>query len=737
MSFELQNSFLLILATIIGIISTISSILLTKKLSIPSTIVEKESVERLYHLVSKENLLRKKLEESQQRYQSLFTHNPNGVYSLDKEGRLTSVNHALFEMLGYSKADLSKMTFHDVIDEDYKEVTNQYFQRAFRGEPQFYEIVLVNKSRKRLHVKITNVPIELGDKVIGVYGIATDVTKEKEATRLLEEKEEKYRSLFEHNLDSVLELDERGNFIDANIKAKSVTGFTKDELRAKSFLSLVADDLEKVIERSVEVFGGKAIRVEQKIINKYGAPIFMDISTIPIKIRGELKGSFLIARDITEKKRHQRRIRDLAYTDQLTGVPNRHWFYKELKSLIEKSGDKNQNFAVLTIDFDDFKAINDTLGHNAGDFFLKLVTSRMRESLRMNDKIARIGGDEFIIILENVTKEETRYIAEHILEKMNQPIILHDHEITVTLSIGISLFTSKCASDIETIIKQADLALYSAKEKGKNNYQFFSEELDEKISRIHQLRYALQKALDQDEFSLVYQPKIAIQTGKLVGFEALLRWKTDFGNVSPVEFIPIAEEMGLIIPIGEWVIREACRQMKKWESIGLSNVIICVNASGRQFKEADFALNVKKIIEEEGINPNYFEIEITESVMLHIKDAAVIINELKKLGVKIAIDDFGAGYSSLNVIREVEIDSLKIDKSLLENVMRNQRMKSILAAIISVGKSINAQVVIEGIETQIEKDYLTRFDVIGQGYFFSHPLPPEEIEKTWKEKWLK
>lgn len=303
----------------------------------------------------------------------------------------------------------------------------------------------------------------------------------------------------------------------------------------------------------------------------------------------------------------------------------------------------------------------------------------------------------------------------------------------MSLSIGISLQEAS-SSDGELLLKQADFAMYSAKEKGKNNYQFFNEDLSKKITRKYQLEYALRKAIERHELQLYFQPQIELRTGTLVGLEALIRWNSPFGIISPIEFIPIAEETGLILPLGEWVIQEACRQIKEWEREGRPKVKVSVNASAKQFQDPEFSNKVKRILQGEKVDSRYFEIEITESVMMDIEKSKQRINELQEFGVKIAIDDFGAGYSSLNVIKNIEIDTLKIDKSLINEVLSNQRNLFILTAIIEAGKNLNTQIVVEGIESEEQVTVLKEFDVIGQGYLFSRPLQKEELELIWKKE---
>lgn len=419
----------------------------------------------------------------------------------------------------------------------------------------------------------------------------------------------------------------------------------------------------------------------------------------------------------------------MAYTDQLTSLPNRTWFYKKLQENLQRAKERKQSVAILILDFDGFKGVNDTLGHHAGDLFLQEVSVRLKGSLRANDNISRLGGDEFIVLLENVTKENVTELANRLLQDMNQPILIYGHELIVTLSIGISMFYD-CDDNAETLIQKADIAMYEVKEQGKNNYQFFNEKLQAKKTRKIQIKNALYTAIERNEFKLFYQPQVDIQTGKWVGLEALLRWNPSFGNVQPSEFIPIAEETGLIVSIGEWVVREACGQIKEWEKQGFYKIPLSVNISARQFQNSLFAWKVKKIIEEEKIDPQYLEIEITESVMLNVKESSQIIQDLKEMGIRFAIDDFGTGYSSLSVVANFEFDTLKIDKSFID--VDNDHKMYVLKAILSAANNPRTRIIVEGIETKSQVDLLKEYNVIGQGYYFSRPLPPYQLEQIWK-----
>ena len=690
----------------------------------------KPAIQLVLRDITEQKKIRKELEESEQRYQSLFFHHPDGVYSMDCHGNLMNVNQSFLNLLGYQEDEFLKMSFHPVVAPTDLDKTLQYFQKALEGSPQNYEIKGNHKNGGQIYFNVTNIPIIVDGKITGIYGIAKDISKEKQALRLLEENEEKYRSLFEHNLDAVFEIDIDGSFMNVNKRAEELTSYTQAELRNMSFLHLIAENPARVHEVFNLAKQGNSLQAEQKLKDKNNEVLEVDINVVPIRKQGKVDGVFSIARDVSEKKKIEKKVNELAFTDQLTGLPNRHWFYQNLALVIEKARKLDRSLAVMLIDFDDFKGVNDLLGHYGGDLFLKKVSERIKACLRPTDRLSRHGGDEFIVVFENVTTEYINRLALKILNAMNTPVELMDHEMIVTISIGISMQTS-CTTDEEILIRQADFAMYSAKEKGKNNYQVFTEDLNRKFTRKFQLENALRKAVEKDEFLLYYQPQIDLHSDKMVGLEALLRWDSPFGFVSPAEFIPIAEETGLILPIGEWVLEEACRQIKEWKQAGLPKVKVSVNVSARQFRDSHFSQKAEAVLTRYQIDPSYFEIEITESVMMDIEESSKVIKELRALGLKIAIDDFGAGYSSLTVIKNVEIDTLKIDKSLIDDVLVSPRNLSILKAIIEVGKGLHTNVVVEGIEEQEQVELLKNFDVIGQGYYYSRPCPPLGLGEMW------
>lgn len=690
------------------------------------------AIQLLIRDVTSQKNVTRELEYNRQRYQSLFQNNPDGIFSMDADGNLIDINPSFEHLFGYSKTEITETPLSELIEECQLEVTAVKFQLALEGITQNYETLGIHKSGRRISLRITHMPIMTDGKVTGVYGIAKDISAEKSALALLAESEEKYRSLFDYNLDAVFEMDKSGCFVNVNSMTEKLSDYTRDELLGLNFAPLIAEKLERVQDFFSLALSGKAVNFEQRITRKDKQIIEVDINAVPKRRNGEIDGVFAIVRDITEKKATEKEINRLAFTDQLTGLPNRHWFYQNIRDVLARTKAHKQKIAVLLVDFDDFKNVNDLLGHFGGDQFLKIVASRIHSCLGPDDAISRFGGDEFIIVSENTTESQAHELAKTILHVMREPVQLLGQEFSVTLSIGIA-FQSGSESDGEELIKEADFAMYSAKENGKNNVQVFTRELDSQMTRKSQMEQALKKALDEQQFALHYQPQVNLASSKVIGYEALLRWQSPLGNVPPSEFIPIAEETGLIVPIGEWALRQACRDSKEFCALGHAAEKISVNVSARQFKDPDFSEKVRAIFEQEQVDPSRFEIEITESVMLDIEQSARIICELKELGLRIAIDDFGAGYSSLNVMKNIEIDTLKIDKSLIDEVLINRRNLFILAAIIEVGKNLDARIVIEGIELEEQAELLQPFGILGQGYLFSRPLPPESLDAFLNE----
>jgi diguanylate cyclase (GGDEF)-like protein len=434
--------------------------------------------------------------------------------------------------------------------------------------------------------------------------------------------------------------------------------------------------------------------------------------------------------DITDSKQAEREIQQLAYFDSLTGLPNRTLLNDRLNQVLAQSKREGWNVGVLFLDIDRFKWINDTQGHATGDKLLQAVAERLRSRMRVSDTVARLGGDEFVIVLSAVKHEQDiSHVTQDIMDALSAPFELGEQEIFVSASIGIAIFPMD-GHDVGSLLRNADTAMYVAKESGRNNYKFFSQEMNHRAVERMSLETSLRRALERKEFSLVYQPQIDVKNGLITGMEALLRWNhPEKGFVSPGKFIPIAEETGLIIPIGEWVLRTACKHAKSLIDAGFPAMRMAVNISGCQFKQSNLAKLVRQTLEETGLSPFNLEIELTESILMESADCAVnMLKELKAIGVTLAIDDFGTGYSSLTYLKHFPINRLKIDQLFIRDIITNSDDASIAEAIIAMAGSLNMDVIAEGVETREQVEFLeSRNCHEMQGFYFSRPVSEEKI----------
>jgi diguanylate cyclase (GGDEF)-like protein len=442
-----------------------------------------------------------------------------------------------------------------------------------------------------------------------------------------------------------------------------------------------------------------------------------------------------------ERKRYQVQLEHQANYDALTGLPNRNLLHDRLRQAVY-SQRAARAIAVVFMDLDHFKFVNDSLGHSTGDLLLKAMAERLRTVLREGDTVGRVGGDEFVLILNDQSNEEIIYRAmQRISAKVSEPITIEGKELYVTSSAGISIYPQD-GRDVDTLLKNADAAMYRAKDHGRSNFQFYTSEMNERVNERLALENALRRALERQELALHYQQKVNLKTGQIVGSEALVRWMhPEWGLVRPARFIPLAEETGLIVSIGEWVLREACRQSRAWIDAGLNPGVVSVNLSVRQFRQEGLVRSVDRILHETGLDPAQLEMELTESMVMGNVDAAIaILQGLKQLGVALSVDDFGTGYSSLSYLKDLPIDALKIDRSFVRDIGGGEEAEDgVLAqAIISLGHSLHLKVIAEGVETDAQMRFLRRqgCDEV-QGFYYGEPVPPEAhgrlLEKARKK----
>jgi diguanylate cyclase (GGDEF)-like protein/PAS domain S-box-containing protein len=466
-----------------------------------------------------------------------------------------------------------------------------------------------------------------------------------------------------------------------------------------------------------------------------GSEAAIEDSSSPIhNWNGELTGVVIVFHDVSATRSMAMKMAHLAQHDFLTNLPNRVLLNDRIAQAIESAKRHQTKIALLFLDLDNFKHINDSLGHPTGDKLLQLVTTTLVASVRGNDTVSRQGGDEFIVLLSDITNEEDASLtADKILELLTLPHIIANAQLYITTSIGISIYPND-GLDAEVLIQNADTAMYHAKANGRNNYQFFKPEMNLRAVQRQVTEANLYTALDKDQFVLHYQPKFNLITNQMMGVEALIRWNHDeWGKVLPDKFIAIAEDTGLIIPIGKWILREACKQVKHWANLGLNDMTIAVNISALEFSQRNFISDVQRILSETGIDPSRLELEITESVLMRdAKSSVAILHQLKEMGLMLVVDDFGTGYSSLSYLRKFPIDVLKIDRSFIHEIDATQEDSIIVSAIINMGNSLKLRVIAEGVENQKQLDFLTSHHCIeGQGYLFSHPLTAIEFENIY------
>jgi diguanylate cyclase (GGDEF)-like protein/PAS domain S-box-containing protein len=554
------------------------------------------------------------------------------------------------------------------------------------------------------------------------------------AEQALRESERRFRDIAEVANEYVWENDREGRFTYVSPKVSDVLGYEVDELIGRSAAELMPPgEAERVRAwfRDHMKPGGAFRNLEHQIIAKSGETLWMNISGVPTwDAAGRRTGHRGTTRDITELKRSEARISYLATRDPLTELPNRLLFNDRLDQGVISARRAGDALGVLFIDLDRFKNINDSLGHHVGDLLLKEVAQRMSACIRSGDTLARLGGDEFVIALEQLHRaEDATQIAAKIVQALSRPIEVGGHALNTSCSIGISIFPVD-ADDGATLMKNADTAMYHAKEKGRNNFQFFSPDMNVRAVERHHLEVSLRQALERNEFTLLYQPQVAMDTGAVVGAEALIRWQhPERGLIAPGGFVGVAEETGLIEPIGRWVLREACAQAQRWHALGAGPMRVAVNISARQLLEPrEFLRYVQQVLDETGLDPRNLELEMTESLLLqNVEDNVAMFRKLGRIGVHIAVDDFGTGYSSLAYLKQLPINNLKIDRTFVRDIESDPEDAAIITAIIALAHSLKLQVTAEGVESEGQLEALRGLGCDQyQGYLKSKPVTAAE-----------
>lgn len=573
--------------------------------------------------------------------------------------------------------------------------------------------------------------------LVAIEGIIQDITERKASMQALREAERRYYNLFENALEGIFRTTLDGQYLDANPALARIYGFDspagliselKDIRRQLYVDPSRRDEFMKLIKAR-----GVVASFESQIYRKNGEIIWISENARAVRHDdGHVVCYEGTVEDITERKIYQARIEQQANYDTLTGLANRSLLNDRLQQAILAAASYGTRLAVVFVDLDRFKFINDSLGHHVGDELLRAMAERLKSSVRESDTVARLGGDEFVLLINGQgDPEAVAVVLERMLSDISQPWTIAQGDFNVTCSIGVALYPDDGES-ADTLLKHADSAMYRAKEKGRNNFQFFTAELNALITQRLELENKLRRALEREQFTLHYQPRIDMQTRRIVGAEALIRWQVaDHEIVPPAKFIPIAEEIGLIAPIGKWVLRTACEQNKAWQDAGFEPFVVSVNVSARQFRQDSFVQVVAEVLQETGLEARYLEIELTESAVMHDAEQFIaMLGELNDLGVQISLDDFGTGYSSLSYLKRLPVDRLKVDRSFVQDIATDADDATIVRTIIALGHNLGLKVVAEGVETEQQLEFLrtNHCDEL-QGYYFAMPMPVAEFAR--------
>ncbi len=556
----------------------------------------------------------------------------------------------------------------------------------------------------------------------------------RQANRWLEDERKLKQAIVDSSPLAIYTRDTKGIVTAWNRGAEQMFGWREEEVLGQPLPTVPTDKFEETGNIRQRVLQGEVIvQAEVNRQKRDGSPI--DISTTLAPLRdaaGQIYGYLAIAADITERRAAERRIEFLAYRDSLTGLPNRLLVQDRFGQAVAHADRSRSKVALLFLDLDNFKSINDSLGHAVGDALLKEVAARLNECVRDTDTISRQGGDEFLIVVQDLPHTEAASpVLDQIMERLQEPFQADGHELSTSVSIGIALYPED-GTDFETLLKKADMAMYRAKESGRNAHRFFNEQMNVEAVDHLAMRNGLRRAVERGEFMLHYQPQIDLASGAVVGVEALIRWNhPESGMIAPGRFIPVAEESGLILPIGAWVMREACRQAMAWRREGLPELTMAVNLSAVEFRRGDVEQTVISALEESGFDPARLELELTESILIQNTESVLAtVKRLKLLGVKLSIDDFGTGYSSLSYLKRFAVDKLKIDQSFIRDLASDPDDAAIVRAIIQMARSLNLKTIAEGVEDLEMLEHLRIFHCDeAQGYLFARPMPAADFAR--------
>ncbi|MGE5631979.1 MAG: EAL domain-containing protein [Caulobacteraceae bacterium] len=681
--------------------------------------------------------MEQKIQLQESYFKSLYENSPEAIAILDNEFNVININNSFERIFQYSLDEIKGKSITGVLCEEQFYNESTYFKDCInRGEFVRKETLRRRKDGTIVDVSFLGYPIISNGVQIGVYGIYSDLS----SVREIESKKRLFAEVFKNNTVGVVITDIEGNIQWINNAFTEITGFTAEDVNGKKPSILKSGKHESEYYSNMWNAILNDGKWQGEILNRRkNGELYQEwLNILAIRDdKGNIEHFVGMLSDITDAKQKENRIEILTNKDGLTNLYNRDYFINKLNYEILKrnrNGDSNMELAIIFLDLDDFKEINDTMGHLTGDSVLREFATRLKASVREHDLVARFGGDEFIVLLLLVKENyEIVHIANRILDETNRPFVIDNVELHFTASLGIARYPDD-GTDSTTLIRNADIAMYRSKESKTKRITMFEASLDEEVREYFKIKNNLRNAVANKELFLKYQPIIDVVKNRVVGAEALLRWKLNGSEfIPPLKFIPVAEKNGFMQSIGEWVLRVACKQNRAWQDKGCRPIFISVNVSIIQLEQPNFCEIVKRALEDSRLNPDHLQLEITETIFTKNYEKIVkAIKEINKLGVKVAIDDFGTGYSSLGQLSGLEINKLKIDKSFISEINENENKNKIVKAIISMAESLNLELIAEGVETREQLDFLIENDCnMVQGFLYSKPLDAVKIEELF------